>query len=108
MKPRLPELKHLKRRPAKSSSRQKASATAKVRVRLAYSTKSGKMIQGLAETALGSPLLEKYKGKVKLIFTSPPYPLRTKKSYGNRTGQGFVYWLAALAPVLAEYMSKKG
>jgi len=66
------------------------------------------MIQGLAEMALGSPLLEKYKGKVKLIFTSPPYPLRTKKSYGNRTGQGFVYWLASLAPVLSEYLSKKG
>lgn len=66
------------------------------------------MVQGLAETALGSPLLKKYKGQIKLIFTSPPYPLRTKKSYGNKTGQAFVYWLASLAPVLKEYLSPKG
>lgn len=66
------------------------------------------MVQGLAETALGSPLLEKYKGKVKLIFTSPPYPLRTKKSYGNRTGRAFVYWLASLAEVFSEYLHPKG
>jgi hypothetical protein len=77
-------------------------------VRVAYKTKRGLMVQGLAEQALASPLMQKYKGKVRLIFFSPPYPLRTKKRYGNRSGQSFVYWLASLAPTLAEFLDKKG
>ena len=66
------------------------------------------MVQGLAESALASPVLEKYKGKVQLIFTSPPYPLRTKKRYGNETGQAYVDWLASLAPIFAGYLKPKG
>lgn len=66
------------------------------------------MVQGLAENALVSPLLTKFKGKVQLIFTSPPYPLRTKKRYGNETGQAYVDWLAGLAPLFIEYLKPKG
>ena len=62
----------------------------------------------MAESALASPVLEKYKGKVQLIFTSPPYPLRTKKRYGNETGQAYVDWLASLAPIFAGYLKPKG
>lgn len=44
-------------------------------------------------------------GSVRLLLTSPPYPLRTKKAYGNKQDDAYVDWLCkiveALMPVLA-------
>jgi len=44
------------------------------------------MIVGTAETILSSKKAAKYKGKVQLVFTSPPFPLNRKKKYGNLQG----------------------
>lgn len=66
------------------------------------------MVQGMAEHVLDSPLFEELKGKVQLIFTSPPYPLRTKKRYGNRTGQEYLEWFASLSPRLVALLSSTG
>lgn len=45
-------------------------------------------------------------GSVRLLFTSPPYALNTKKAYGNVQGEAYVDWLCrvveALLPVLAQ------
>ncbi len=74
----------------------------------AYRTSRGMMIQGYAETALTSPLLKKYQGKVQLIFTSPPFPLNRKKKYGNEQGETFVKWLSCFASLFRECLKPDG
>jgi len=54
--------------------------------KVAYATGQGFMVQGLAEDALRSTLLEDLRGNVQLVFTSPPFPLNRKKKYGNLKG----------------------
>ncbi len=46
--------------------------------------------------------------KVKLIFTSPPFPLNRKKKYGNLVGEEYLQWLAGLAPNLTQLLSHDG
>lgn len=74
----------------------------------AYRTARGVMIQGTAEAALESPLLERYKGKVQLLFTSPPFPLNRKKQYGNQQGEAYVKWLSSFAPLFREFLKPDG
>lgn len=66
------------------------------------------MIHGTAEQILDSALASQLAGSVQLIFTSPPYPLRTKKRYGNRTGQQYLDWLSSLAPRLVTLLAPNG
>lgn len=77
-------------------------------VKLAFSTKYGKSYQGNAEDALSSKLLTQYKGKVDLIFTSPPFPLNRKKKYGNKQGEEYINWLASFAPVFSKMLKPRG
>jgi DNA modification methylase len=62
---------------------------------------------GRIEDALDQDL-QKFRGKVDLIFTSPPFPLNRKKKYGNLTGDDYVKWLAGLAPSLTELLTPTG
>lgn len=48
------------------------------------------------------------KGKVDLIFTSPPYPLVKEKKYGNKKGDEYLDWMRSLAPRLANLLSPTG
>lgn len=73
-----------------------------------YRTKYGKMFQGLCEDILAATSLTKLKGKIDLIFTSPPFPLNTKKKYGNLQGEEYIIWLASLAPIFSEYLAPRG
>ena len=57
------------------NTRAATSPPVELPVREVYKTSRGIMYHGNAETALSSPLLAKYEGKVQLIFTSPPFPL---------------------------------
>jgi len=75
---------------------------------VAYTTARGVMYQGFAEDVLRSPLVNKYRQKVQLILTSPPFPLNRKKKYGNRQGKEYVEWLAAFAPVFKEFLTDDG
>jgi site-specific DNA-methyltransferase (cytosine-N4-specific) len=54
--------------------------------------------------SLGSSL----RGKVRLVLTSPPYPLNRKKSYGNLKGDEYREWFVALAPILANLLTPDG
>lgn len=47
----------------------------------------------MSEDVLGKPFLRRKKGRVQLVFTSPPYPLKRKKKYGNHNGQEYIDWL---------------
>jgi len=78
------------------------------KVRLAYQTALGRMFHGLTEEALQNSKLTSWKGKVQLIFTSPPFPLQREKKYGNLTGECYSDWLATYAPLWSEYLTPNG
>ncbi|MGH9572363.1 MAG: DNA-methyltransferase [Candidatus Acidiferrales bacterium] len=45
---------------------------------------------------------------MQLIFTSPPFPLNTKKAYGNLQGSKYTDWLASFAPLFREMLTATG
>ena len=75
---------------------------------IGYKTARGVMYNGMIEDFLKSPRAASYVGKVQLIFTSPPFPLNTKKAYGNRQGEAFSNWLANLAPEFEKLLTPTG
>jgi DNA modification methylase len=74
----------------------------------AYETKYGQLYHGRAEWALEDRQLQEFKGKVNLIVTSPPFPLVSKKRYGNETGEVYLSWLESLAAPLSEFLTVDG
>ena len=66
------------------------------------------MIHGTLEATLSTGLLAPQSLQIDLIFTSPPFPLNRRKSYGNRVGHDYLEWLSALAPSLAELLTPGG
>ena len=66
------------------------------------------MYKGTAESVLTSKLAKKYKGKVQLIVTSPPFPLNRKKKYGNHQGQKYIEWLESVAQLMKDYLADDG
>lgn len=94
--------------PTPLSTNGQARKAAKTTAHTAYKTKLGRMFHGKSEDVLGSRLGSPFKGRVQLVFTSPPFPLNRKKRYGNEKGQEFVVWLAKFAPLLRDYLTKDG
>ncbi len=82
--------------------------TAIRRPRLAYKTKWGRIYLGVAEDVLRDPHVRRRRGKIRLIFTSPPFPLNRKKKYGNLKGDEYSEWLSRFAPLFSEYLSRNG
>jgi site-specific DNA-methyltransferase (cytosine-N4-specific) len=62
------------------------------RIKSAYTTRFGRMYCGQAEEALDTWPISHYEGRVQMVFTSPPFPLKTKKKYGNLQGEGYFRW----------------
>lgn len=75
---------------------------------VAYKRPQGTLYFGDSQAALNHSELTRYKGKVQLVFTSPPFPLNRKKKYGNLQGEEYVEWLAAYALPLTEYLTADG
>jgi len=78
------------------------------RIKPAYKTTLGRMYCGLAEDALKKRPLSDLTNSVQLIFTSPPFPLNTKKRYGNRNGSEYVDWLATFGPLFRNLLTDDG
>lgn len=76
--------------------------------RAAYVTNRGTMLHGAVEDCLSDGSLDPWKGKIQLLFTSPPFPLNRKKEYGNLTGDAYVSWLSELAPQFASLLTSTG
>lgn len=74
----------------------------------AQETNSGRYYVGKAETILTTPCFNELKGQVQLIFTSPPFPLNNKKSYGNMLGDDYLKWFTSLAPLFTEMLTEDG
>ena len=66
------------------------------------------MYHGKAEEVLCSRSASRYKGKVQLILTSPPFPLNNKKKYGNLQGDDYIEWLAEFAPIFRRFLKRNG
>jgi len=77
-------------------------------MRIAYNTDLGVSYQGTIEEALQSKKFYKYKKRVGLLFTSPPFPLNRKKKYGNLQGEKYIEWLSGLAIQIKEYIKENG
>ena len=77
-------------------------------MRIAYKTELGVFYNGKVEEALKSKKFDKYKKKVNLLFTSPPFPLNRKKKYGNLQGEAYIDWLSGLAIQLRDYLKDDG
>jgi DNA modification methylase len=75
---------------------------------VAYKTDLGRFVRGTAEDALASPLGADLKGKVDLVFTSPPFPLNNKKKYGNLQGEAYIEWLANFAARFRTLLKPRG
>ncbi|HEX7319492.1 MAG TPA: site-specific DNA-methyltransferase [bacterium] len=95
-------------KPRDSKIQATTSLSAMISIREAYKTTRGTMYQGNAENALTSLTFAKYKGKVQLILTSPPFPLNRKKKYGNLQGEAYIHWLANFAQTFRKLLKKDG
>jgi site-specific DNA-methyltransferase (cytosine-N4-specific) len=73
-----------------------------------YSTRAGSLFLGRSDDLLKLPAFKKFQGKAQLIFTSPPFPLNTKKKYGNLTGSAYIKWLSEFAPSLCDLLTPDG
>jgi DNA modification methylase len=113
----------LRSQPEESSAKkQRAKANAKVFSRdlrlprgvhragwkLAYRTKLGRSVLGDSAAFLSDPQLGSLHGAAQLVFTSPPFPLRTKKSYGNLTGEEYTEWLAEFGALFKKWLAPTG
>jgi DNA modification methylase len=77
-------------------------------IKTGYKTKHGSVFVGTAESFLSSKQAEKYRGKVQLIFTSPPFPLNRKKRYGNAQGEAYVSWLTEISLLVKDFLKQDG
>ena len=71
-----------------------------------YTTPKGCFYHGLSEEVLNDQL--DLKGKVKLIFTSPPFPFDHPKKYGNFKGDEYIKWLSEFAPLFSDLLTSDG
>ncbi len=71
-------------------------------------TKLGKAYNSSIESFMSSAEGKKLKGKVNLIFTSPPYPLVSPKKYGNKQGEEYLKWVAEVSVGLADLLTEDG
>lgn len=73
-----------------------------------YETELGVLYLGDSELILDSKYFKDLKGKVNLIFTSPPFPLNKKKAYGNLKGDEYLEWLGNFGPIFSELLAPDG
>lgn len=73
-----------------------------------FKTNNGEFLIGDAKVLIKKLLLRKYKNKINLILTSPPFPLNNKKRYGNLEGEKYKKWFADFAPLFSELLTDDG
>lgn len=73
-----------------------------------YKTQCGICINGDCEDIIREYLTKNYEGKIQLILTSPPFPLKRAKKYGNKTGQEYLDWLCGIGNMLKPLLTETG
>lgn len=74
----------------------------------AYTVNDSTFYLGKTEEVLAGEQVQSLKGKVDLIFFSPPFPLNRKKKYGNYQGDEYKLWLAEFAVLFKSFLSPTG
>jgi DNA modification methylase len=77
-------------------------------IRIAYQTPNGVSLIGDSAVVLRAMAGGNLKGRIQLVFTSPPFPLNRKKQYDNLQGEEFRSWLAGYAGVLKDLLAPDG
>jgi len=77
-------------------------------MKIAYQTDFGSALLGNIQDITKYRRYAELRGKVNLIFTSPPFALNRKKKYGNLNGKEYLDWLRGLAPIFSELLSDDG
>jgi site-specific DNA-methyltransferase (cytosine-N4-specific) len=75
---------------------------------LAYKTDLGSAYQSSIEDFLESRFAKELKGKAQLVFTSPPFPLASPKSYGNHNGTTYIEWMIRIVESLKPLLKPTG
>jgi site-specific DNA-methyltransferase (cytosine-N4-specific) len=75
---------------------------------LGYKTNNGIYYLSEMEEIIGDENFVKNHGKVNLIFTSPPFPLNRKKSYGNLQGDNYLEWFEGLSKKFKNILADDG
>jgi DNA modification methylase len=96
------------KRPSHLKVTPRSWAKSKTRLEVEYATGLGAAIVGKSEEILKGPFGKTLKGKVQLVFTSPPFPLNRKKRYGNVEGNKFKAWLKRYAKLLKDLLTPDG
>ena len=73
-----------------------------------YKTLLGKYLVGDSIEILAGQTGRKLANKVQLILTSPPFPLNSKKRYGNKQGPEYREWFTHLAEIFAPLLTETG
>jgi DNA modification methylase len=73
-----------------------------------YKTKHGLFYLDDSIELIEKKFVKKYKDRVNLIITSPPFPLNQKKRYGNYKGEEYKEWFISLAPLFSELLAPNG
>jgi len=73
-----------------------------------YRTQLGVMYRASIEDLIDSDVGRDLKGKVDLLFTSPPFPLNRKKRYGNLVGEKYLEWISGLAIEFKKLLTPTG
>lgn len=74
-----------------------------------FKLKNGESILGDSLKEISKkPFQKKYKGKIDLIITSPPFTLVAKKKYGNLTGPEYIDWFSNFAKPLSDLLTERG
>lgn len=76
--------------------------------KIVYKTKYGDAILGNSKSVLEDEAIDDLRGQVQLIFTSPPFPLLKKKSYGNLQGEEYLDWLSSYGPSFKQLLRPDG
>lgn len=73
-----------------------------------YTTDLGALYSGDSKKVLRNQRFVEKIGKAQMVFTSPPFPLNTKKRYGNLQGEEYIRWFASYAPILRDLVTDDG
>jgi site-specific DNA-methyltransferase (cytosine-N4-specific) len=72
-----------------------------------FETNNGILYLGDSEEVV-KKIVHIYKSKINLLLTSPPFPLKRKKKYGNLEGTDYIEWLTRLCTLFSELLSDDG
>ncbi len=73
-----------------------------------YKSQKGKLVIGDSIKLLEEYQFPEIKGKINLLITSPPFPLNSKKKYGNEKGKEYLDWFTKLAPIFSDLLTDDG